>query len=93
MKYLALLFLICSAVGCKQSEVAVTPEQVSKQKSAPGPANDKFLDMKHLPPGAVIHTIRFKKGETLPDGRIADADVELKRVEILGKAVGGTAKQ
>ena len=88
MKYLITLAIACFAIGCNHSEFDVSPDQVVKKQTIKGAGKGGFLDMKHLPPGAVVNTMKFKKGDQLPDGRIADGDVELKRIEIPAKNAG-----
>lgn len=89
MKYLALIPLACFALGCKHSEFDVTPDQVAKHNASPKPGKGGFMGMKHLPPGAEVHTMKFKKGDQLPDGTLATGDVELKKVVVHGKGGDG----
>lgn len=86
MKHLIFISLACLAVGCKHNEFDVTTDQIAKLRKEATPGKAPFLDMNHLPPGTTVHTIHFKKGEQLPDGRIADKDMDLKRIETTGTA-------
>jgi hypothetical protein len=83
MRTVVILLLATVAFGCKRTEPMAASSPVADQKPV---KPDAFLDMKHLPEGAVRHEIRFKKGETLPDGHIAEKDTTLVRIEVLGRA-------
>lgn len=75
------LAIACLVSGCgKHSEFDVTPDQVAK-KHGGGP---KMPDLNHLPAGAVKHEQKFKKGDTLPDGKIAEHDMKMVTVEMHG---------
>ncbi len=81
MEKLALLALTCVAIGCKHNEFDVSPGEVTtKLKSGHGPGMG-MPDFNHLPPGAIKHEQKFKKGDTLPDGTIADRDQKIFHVE------------
>jgi hypothetical protein len=91
MKYLALIVFAVAMAGCHHNQFDVSPEQVTQQLSSrhrgmPGGPPD----LAHLPPGAVKHEQTFKKGDTLPDGSIADKDTKLVRIEMSAHGPGGS---
>ena len=70
MKYIPLALLTLAAIGCGRNEFDVSPAQVSShRKPPPKPAGEPPI---HLPPGG-----KFKKGDRLPDGTIADGDMKV----------------
>jgi hypothetical protein len=77
------LFLIVTAAlcGCHRNEFDVTPDQVRRQTPVMLKPRRNMFDFNHLPPGSVKHEKKFKKGETLPDGQIADHDMTIYKVE------------
>ena len=50
-------------------------------------------DMKHLPPGAIKHELKFKKGDRLPDGSISDRDQTFFTIDIPDKEVNLARKE
>lgn len=70
MKYAPLALLIFAVIGCGRNEFDVSDAQMSRHRGVPAP------DPVRLPPGAV-KTGKFKKGDRLPDGTIADQDVKI----------------
>jgi len=70
MKYVPLALLTFAAIGCGHNEFDVSPAQVSSHTGVPRPAGANQF---RLPPGGM----KFKKGDRLPDGTIADHDVKI----------------
>src|SRR5208282_1901529 len=77
-------FLIVTAAlcGCHRNEFDVTADQVRRQTSVTRKSPLNMPDFDHLPPGSVKHEKKFKKGETLPDGQIADRDMTIFQVTL-----------
>ena len=74
MKYLLLSLLVVAAIGCGRNEFDVTTAQVNQHKNAHKPAG---VHEAPLPPEAFTTGLKFKKGDRLPDGTIADRDTKL----------------
>jgi hypothetical protein len=74
MKHVHLVLITFAAIGCGHNEFDVSPAEVSRHAGAPKPAG---ADQFRLPPGAVKTEMKFKKGDRLPDGTIADSNVRI----------------
>lgn len=82
MKNLSLLLLLTLA-GCQaKSEFDITPAQAKTGAIRPP------LDLTKLPPGAKKSEKVFHKGDTLPDGSIADGERKMVTVEMNGPGPG-----
>ena len=77
--YLLYLALACLTCGCKHNEFDVSPDKVggsSAQNSATKivsempKGSDQTTAHRQLPPGAIV----TKKGELLPNGKVAQGD-------------------
>jgi hypothetical protein len=84
-------FISLVLLGCAhKNPYDITPQQAQSHRiirSGPG-GGARAMDLDHLPPGAVKKVQVIKKGERLPDGRIADRDTKLVSVTIDKKASG-----
>jgi len=79
MKTIAISFICLAALGCSEkSPYDITSGQVQNRIVKKGGPPD----MAHLPPGAVRTEKTYKKGDTLPDGTIADAPRKIVTVEV-----------
>ena len=71
MKYFPLALLTFAAIGCGRNEFDVSPAQVSSHKGRPKLAG---TDQVHMPPEGFKTEMKFKKGDRLPDGTLAEQD-------------------
>lgn len=83
MKKALCLIPLVALFGCaKKSAFDITPDQAKNHQAIRfGPGGAPPMDFNHLPPGAVKTEKTYKKGETLPDGRVADKDIKVMHVE------------
>jgi hypothetical protein len=88
---LALVFCVC-ACG-QRSEFDISPDQVTKRAAGSAHEGGMKLDTNHLPPGAVKTLHKYKKGDVLPDGTVADRDRTVTMVTMEKDAPGGRKRK